>query len=46
MLPSEHFANRLVKMLSQLSELSLWYLSMKFGHEINLKVLMCLVSLD
>ena len=37
---------KLVKILPQLSELRLWYPSINFGYEINLKVLMYLVLLD
>ena len=43
MQPSEHFANQSVKILPYLSGLRLWYPSINFGYEINLKVLMYLV---
>ena len=44
--PSEHFVNQSVKTLFQISVLRLWYLTIKFGHEINLKGLMFLMLLD
>ena len=43
MSPSEHFVNQAVKILPQLSGLRLWYCSINFGYEINLKVLRYLV---
>ena len=35
-----------INFVSQILALRLWYPSIKFGHEINLKDLMCLVLLD
>ena len=46
MYPSEHFLNHSVKVLPQISGLRLWCTSRKVDREMNLKVLLYLVTLD